>query len=210
MRGLLVGQSARRNHPGAAGHPHGHHNYQRIRQHRRGLHPSDGRPRIPLPSLYPPHHQRRRHRAGRAGPGVGPAGGETVARRDCMNSDGGLFQAAFPFNKSELELPVQDIDQAAGWYARAFGLIEVDRTESPLPSVTLERDGVRLGFAVTGGAPVRKVPPSWSTISTGRKMNWKQMALRRSTGGLTSVTGKSCKCSSSSLPMDCATTSTSR
>ena len=70
-----------------------------------------------------------------------------------MNSDGGLFQAAFPFNKSELELPVQNIDQAAGWYAKAFGLIEVDRSEGPLPSVTLERDGVRLGFAVTGGAP---------------------------------------------------------
>ena len=63
----------------------------------------------------------------------------------------GLFQAAFLFNNSELELPVQDTVQAAEWYTQAFGLAEVDRPEGTAPSVILERDGVRLGFAVNGG-----------------------------------------------------------
>ena len=50
-----------------------------------------------------------------------------------------------------MELPVRDTIQAAEWYTQAFGLSEVDRPEGTAPSVILERDGVRLGFAVNGG-----------------------------------------------------------
>ena len=50
-----------------------------------------------------------------------------------------------------MELPVRDTTQAAEWYTQAFGLAEVDRPEGTAPSVILERDGVRLGFAVNGG-----------------------------------------------------------
>ena len=70
-----------------------------------------------------------------------------------MTSRGGLFQAAFPFNRSELQLPVQDVNQASEWYAKAFGLVEVERSEGSDPSVVLERDGVRLGFLVNGSDP---------------------------------------------------------
>ncbi len=62
-----------------------------------------------------------------------------------------LFQAAFPFAKDVLALPVEDMDQAAKWYSNAFGLKEVERRDVPVPTVILERDGVRLGFAVNGG-----------------------------------------------------------
>ena len=37
------------------------------------------------------------------------------------------------------------------WYARSFGLAEAERRDSPVPAVFMERDGVRLGFAVNGG-----------------------------------------------------------
>ncbi len=66
-----------------------------------------------------------------------------------------LFEAAFPFVEDLLALPVTDIDVAAQWYAKAFGMIEVERHDNPVPTVILERDGVRIGFAVNGGDPTQ-------------------------------------------------------
>ncbi len=63
-----------------------------------------------------------------------------------------LYEAAFPFADDVLALPVEDIDRAAEWYGPRFGLVEVERRDSPVPTVILERDGVRIGFAVNGGA----------------------------------------------------------
>ena len=63
----------------------------------------------------------------------------------------GLYEAAFPFADDVLALPVEDIDRAVEWYGPRFGLVEVERRDSPVPTVILERDGVRIGFAVNGG-----------------------------------------------------------
>ncbi|MCA9189195.1 MAG: VOC family protein [Pirellulaceae bacterium] len=60
------------------------------------------------------------------------------------------FQAAFPYQKDVLALPVTDLDVASQWYARHFGMEEVERHAQPLPSVIMERDGIRIGFAVNG------------------------------------------------------------
>lgn len=65
--------------------------------------------------------------------------------------DGPLFTAAFPYQTDVLALPVADLDAAARWYTTSFGLAEVERRAVPHPTVILERDGVRLGFAVNGG-----------------------------------------------------------
>ncbi len=62
-----------------------------------------------------------------------------------------LFEAAYPFQDDVLALPVEDLDTTAVWYADAFGLQEVERREKPVPTVILERDGVRIGFAINGG-----------------------------------------------------------
>ena len=64
-----------------------------------------------------------------------------------------LFKAAFPFADDVLALPVEDVDRASKWYSNAFGLREVERNEDPTPSVIMQRDGVRIGFAVNGGDP---------------------------------------------------------
>jgi len=66
-------------------------------------------------------------------------------------SEAALFKAAFPYQKDVLALPVTDLDVASHWYASAFGLTEVERRSHPYPAVILERDGVRMGFAVNGG-----------------------------------------------------------
>ena len=62
-----------------------------------------------------------------------------------------LYEAAFPYAEDVLALPVEDIDKASAWYRDAFGLKEVERRDDPVPTVILERDGVRVGFAVNGG-----------------------------------------------------------
>ena len=61
------------------------------------------------------------------------------------------FEAAYPYKANVLALPVADIDAAAAWYCRCFGMTELERTHDPVPTVILERDGMRLGFAVNGG-----------------------------------------------------------
>jgi len=62
-----------------------------------------------------------------------------------------LFKVAFPYQKDVLALPVVDLDAASQWYSKAFGLKEVERRTHPYPTVILERDGVKIGFAINGG-----------------------------------------------------------
>ena len=61
------------------------------------------------------------------------------------------FEGSFPFQDDVLTLPVADLDAAATWYSAHFGMTEVERRHLPLPQAILERDGVRMGFAVNGG-----------------------------------------------------------
>ncbi len=66
-----------------------------------------------------------------------------------------LFEAAFPFADDVLALPVADIDNAAEYYAKAFGLAEIERHSDPVSTLIMERDGTRIGFAVNGGDPTQ-------------------------------------------------------
>lgn len=61
------------------------------------------------------------------------------------------FKAAYPYQKNVLALPATDLDAASRWYAKHFGMKEVERIDSPVPTVILERDGTRIGFAINGG-----------------------------------------------------------
>ena len=65
------------------------------------------------------------------------------------------FQAAFPYQNDVLALPVTDLDRASQWYSEHFGMREVDRFAEPVPTVILERDNTRIGFAITGGDPAQ-------------------------------------------------------
>jgi catechol 2,3-dioxygenase-like lactoylglutathione lyase family enzyme len=63
------------------------------------------------------------------------------------------FKKAFSYQKDLLALPVTDLDAAAKWYGEHFGMTEVERLDQPAPTVILERDGIRIGFAINGGDP---------------------------------------------------------
>lgn len=67
-----------------------------------------------------------------------------------MSADA-LFKGAFPYQQDVLALPVVNLDAASLWYTKAFGLREVERLDHPDPAVILERDGIKIGFAVNGG-----------------------------------------------------------
>ena len=61
------------------------------------------------------------------------------------------FKKAFPYQEDVLALPVKDLDAASEWYCAHFGMVEVERRQDPVPTVILERDGTRIGFAINGG-----------------------------------------------------------
>ncbi len=61
------------------------------------------------------------------------------------------FKSAAPFQDDVLALPVADLDTTSAWYCQHFGMTEVGRDKQPVPAVILERDGIRIGFAINGG-----------------------------------------------------------
>lgn len=63
------------------------------------------------------------------------------------------FQSASPYKDDVLALPVTDLDAASDWYCKHFGMAEIERLNAPNPAVILERDNVRIGFAINGGDP---------------------------------------------------------
>jgi catechol 2,3-dioxygenase-like lactoylglutathione lyase family enzyme len=65
------------------------------------------------------------------------------------------FRNAFPYQNDILALPVADLDAASEWYCQHFGMTEVERLGKPVPTVILERDGTRIGFATSGGDPAQ-------------------------------------------------------
>jgi catechol 2,3-dioxygenase-like lactoylglutathione lyase family enzyme len=74
-----------------------------------------------------------------------------------------MFVKVFPYQDNVLALPVKDLDEASRWYVHHFGMTEVARMppsattegatagDASLPTVTLERDGTRIGFCINGG-----------------------------------------------------------
>lgn len=66
------------------------------------------------------------------------------------------FKAAYPYQQDVLALPVSDINTASEWYSEHFDMVEVERKETPVPTVLLERDGVQIGFAINGGDPTQE------------------------------------------------------
>jgi catechol 2,3-dioxygenase-like lactoylglutathione lyase family enzyme len=61
------------------------------------------------------------------------------------------FKSASPYQNDVLALPVTDLQMTSDWYCRHFGMTEVERHDKPVPTVILERDGTRIGFAINGG-----------------------------------------------------------
>ncbi len=68
-----------------------------------------------------------------------------------MSDSQSAVHGRVPLSANVLALPVVDLDAASQWDAAAFGLQELERRDQPHPAVILERDGIKIGFAVNGG-----------------------------------------------------------
>ena len=66
------------------------------------------------------------------------------------------YKSVYPIGDSDPgNLPVADAAQAAAYYQDNLGFTIVARSQSPVPSVTLRRDGVELTLAENGGDPTQ-------------------------------------------------------
>ena len=68
-----------------------------------------------------------------------------------MKEQAHRFVDASAYSGDVLHLPVKSINGAARWYSSHFAMTEVERSDSPVANVVLERDGVRIGFSENGG-----------------------------------------------------------
>ena len=76
-------------------------------------------------------------------------------RQEARDVNSASVQEGVSYQKDVLALPVADLDSSSRWYCEHFGMVEVERLHQPVPTVILERDGTRLGFAVNGGDPAQ-------------------------------------------------------
>ena len=60
------------------------------------------------------------------------------------------FVSASAYSGDVQHLPVASVEEAANWYGKHFAMTEVDRSDSPVPRITLQRDDVTIGFAENG------------------------------------------------------------
>ena len=62
-----------------------------------------------------------------------------------------LLKNAWGYQGDSMNLPVENVDEAALFYESVMGFRVESRSDVPHNSAVLERDGVRVGFAENGG-----------------------------------------------------------
>ena len=64
-----------------------------------------------------------------------------------------VFKTVSPYEKDEMNLPVENVDQAIPFYETIMGFKLVSRSDSPYKSAIFERDNLKIGIAENGGDP---------------------------------------------------------
>ncbi|AEI51642.1 VOC family protein [Runella slithyformis] len=65
------------------------------------------------------------------------------------------FKNVWPYQKDPLNLSVAKIEGAIPFYETVMGFQVVSRSEAPVKSAVLERDGIQIGLAENGGDPTQ-------------------------------------------------------
>jgi len=66
-----------------------------------------------------------------------------------------VFKTASPYQKDEMNLPVENVETAIPFYETIMGFQVVARNDSPCQSAVLGRDGIQIGLAENGGDPTQ-------------------------------------------------------
>ncbi len=64
-----------------------------------------------------------------------------------------VFKTAWPYQKDEMNLPVENVETAIPFYETIMGFQVVSRNDSSCKSAVLGRDGIQIGLAENGGDP---------------------------------------------------------
>ena len=62
---------------------------------------------------------------------------------------------AWGYQGDAMNLPVESVESAVPFYESAMGFRVESRRDAPVPSVVLERDGIRMRIAENGGDPAQ-------------------------------------------------------
>ena len=65
------------------------------------------------------------------------------------------FKRTGPYQDDEMNLPVANVDEALSFYTTVMGFEVESRSDSPVKSVILARDDVKIGLAENGGDPTQ-------------------------------------------------------
>ena len=65
------------------------------------------------------------------------------------------FKTAAPYQDDEMNLPVENVDEAIPFYETVMGFRVASRSEAPHKSVILTRDVIKIGLAENGGDPTQ-------------------------------------------------------
>lgn len=64
-----------------------------------------------------------------------------------------VFKAVSPYMEDEMNLPVENVDEAIPFYETIMGFEVISKSETPHESVVLSRDSIQIGLAENGGDP---------------------------------------------------------
>lgn len=65
------------------------------------------------------------------------------------------FKTAAPYQDDEMNLPVENVDEAIPFYETVMGFRVASRSDAPHKSVILTRDAIKIGLAENGGDPAQ-------------------------------------------------------
>ena len=66
-----------------------------------------------------------------------------------------VFKRARPYQDDEMNLPVENIDEAVPFYETVMGFHVASRTDTPHKSVVLTRDNITIALAENSGDPTQ-------------------------------------------------------
>lgn len=64
-----------------------------------------------------------------------------------------VFKSVSPYLEDEMNLPVEDVDEAIPFYETIMGFETISKSDSPQKSVVLSKDSIQIGLAENGGDP---------------------------------------------------------
>lgn len=65
------------------------------------------------------------------------------------------YKTAAPYQDDEMNLPVENVDEAIPFYETVMGFRVASRSDAPHKSVILTRDAIKIGLAENGGDPAQ-------------------------------------------------------